>query len=202
VACCALYKILPKKYSLQLGSNVDAIWRSSLTTEIGSLLNQTSSSSLPSCSLLNVVYFLLQRIVINYCIRHELDSTSSCWAAIAIHVEDRVLFEMCKKGLNVNPISYSLSTVTVISWSEFVATDTEARVRFPALPDFLRVEGLERGPLSLESTIKELLWRNSSDFGLENREYGRGDPSRLPRNTSICKRFHQHCRQTAVALSV
>jgi hypothetical protein len=33
--------------------------------------------------------------------------------------------------------------------------------------------GLERGPLSLVSTIEEL----------ENREYGRGDPLRLPRNT-------------------
>jgi hypothetical protein len=34
--------------------------------------------------------------------------------------------------------------------------------------------GLERGPLSLESTIEELLGRNSSDSGLENREYGLG----------------------------
>jgi hypothetical protein len=34
--------------------------------------------------------------------------------------------------------------------------------------------GLERGPLSLLSTTEELLGRNSSGFGLENREYGRG----------------------------
>jgi hypothetical protein len=46
-----------------------------------------------------------------------------------------------------------------------LATDPEARVRFPALPDFLRgkkgkkVVGLERGPLSLVSTIEELLDR-------------------------------------------
>jgi hypothetical protein len=26
----------------------------------------------------------------------------------------------------------------VVSWSEFLATDPEARVRFPALPDFLK----------------------------------------------------------------
>jgi hypothetical protein len=38
--------------------------------------------------------------------------------------------------------------------------------------------GLERGPLSLVSTIKELLGRNSSGFDLENREYFRRDPSR------------------------
>jgi hypothetical protein len=46
-----------------------------------------------------------------------------------------------------------------------LATDSEARVRFPALPDFLekkkkkekQVVGLERGPLSLVSTNEELL---------------------------------------------
>jgi hypothetical protein len=43
--------------------------------------------------------------------------------------------------------------------------------------------GLERGPLSLASTIEELLGRNSSGFGLENREYGRRDPSRRQRGT-------------------
>jgi hypothetical protein len=43
--------------------------------------------------------------------------------------------------------------------------------------------GLERGPLSQVSTIEELLGRNSSGPGLENREYGRGDPLRWPRDT-------------------
>jgi hypothetical protein len=43
--------------------------------------------------------------------------------------------------------------------------------------------GLYRGSLSLVSTIEELLGRNSSGWGLENREYGRGDPLRLPRDT-------------------
>jgi hypothetical protein len=43
--------------------------------------------------------------------------------------------------------------------------------------------GRERGPLSLVSTIEELFGRNSSGSGLENREYGRGDPLRSPRNT-------------------
>jgi hypothetical protein len=52
-----------------------------------------------------------------------------------------------------------------------LATDPEARVRFPALPNFLKkkkgkkkkkkktVVGLERGPLSLVSTTEELLDR-------------------------------------------
>jgi hypothetical protein len=43
--------------------------------------------------------------------------------------------------------------------------------------------GLERGPLSLVSTIEELLGRNSSGCGLETREYGRGDPLRWLRDT-------------------
>jgi hypothetical protein len=43
--------------------------------------------------------------------------------------------------------------------------------------------GLERGPLSLVSTIEELLARNSSGSSLENRDYGRGDPLLWPRNT-------------------
>jgi hypothetical protein len=51
----------------------------------------------------------------------------------------------------------------VVQWSEFLATDPEARVRFPALPDFLKkkktVVGLEHGPLSLVSTTEELLDR-------------------------------------------
>jgi hypothetical protein len=48
-----------------------------------------------------------------------------------------------------------------------LATDSEARVRFPALPDFPKekkkkkkgkqVVGLERGPLNLVSTTEELL---------------------------------------------
>jgi hypothetical protein len=38
--------------------------------------------------------------------------------------------------------------------------------------------GLERSALSLVNIIDELLGRNSSGSGLENREYGRGDPLR------------------------
>jgi hypothetical protein len=42
----------------------------------------------------------------------------------------------------------------------FLATDPEARVRFPALPENKKVVGVERGPLSLVSTTEELLDRN------------------------------------------
>jgi hypothetical protein len=43
--------------------------------------------------------------------------------------------------------------------------------------------GLERGPLSLVSKTEELLDKKSSGSCLENREYGRRDPSRWPRGT-------------------
>jgi hypothetical protein len=48
---------------------------------------------------------------------------------------------------------------------------------------FWEVVGLERGPLILVSTIEELLRRKSSGSGLEDREYGRRDPPRWPRDT-------------------
>jgi hypothetical protein len=48
---------------------------------------------------------------------------------------------------------------------------------------FWEVVGLERGPLHLVSITEELLKWKSSGSGLENREYGRGDPLRWPRNT-------------------
>jgi hypothetical protein len=43
---------------------------------------------------------------------------------------------------------------------------------------FREVVGLERGPLSLVSTIEELLGRKNSGSGLESRSYGRRAPSR------------------------
>jgi hypothetical protein len=43
--------------------------------------------------------------------------------------------------------------------------------------------GLERGPLSLVSTIEELLERKNKDSGPEKGEYGRGDQLRGPRDT-------------------
>jgi hypothetical protein len=48
---------------------------------------------------------------------------------------------------------------------------------------FWEVVGQERGPLSLVSTIEELLQRKNSGFGLESREYGRRDPSHRPRDS-------------------
>jgi hypothetical protein len=49
-------------------------------------------------------------------------------------------------------------TASVIWWSELLATDPEVWVRFPAIPE-KKLVGLERGSLSLVSTIEELLDR-------------------------------------------
>jgi hypothetical protein len=56
------------------------------------------------------------------------------------------------------PVIMYLMTASVVYWSEFLATDPEAQVRFPALPE-KKVAGLEQGPLSLVSTTEELLDR-------------------------------------------
>jgi hypothetical protein len=66
---------------------------------------------------------------------------------------------------------------------EFLATEPEVWVRFPALPDFL-----ERGPFSLVSTTEGLLGRNSSGSGLENLDYcRRGTATLTTRHPSIRK---------------
>jgi hypothetical protein len=48
---------------------------------------------------------------------------------------------------------------------------------------FWEVVSLERGPPSLLSTTEELLGRNCSGSGLENREYDSGDQMRWPSDT-------------------
>jgi hypothetical protein len=54
---------------------------------------------------------------------------------------------------------------------------------------FWEVVGLERGLLSLVSTIEELLGRNTNGSGFENREYGRRDPLCWPRNTLYAQKL-------------
>jgi hypothetical protein len=51
--------------------------------------------------------------------------------------------------------------------------------------------GLERGPLSLVSTIEELLERKGRGFGLENQDYGhRGSATLTTWHSSIHKCWH------------
>jgi hypothetical protein len=64
-----------------------------------------------------------------------------------------------------------------------------------------RGPGLERRPLSLVNAIEELLGRESSGSGLENRECGRTDPLRWPRNT-LYPQINWHSSPTGGGRSV
>jgi hypothetical protein len=55
--------------------------------------------------------------------------------------------------------------------------------------NFWEVVDPERGPLNLMSTTEELLGRNSGGSGLEIWEYGRRDPLRWPRGTTLSAKF-------------
>jgi hypothetical protein len=66
---------------------------------------------------------------------------------------------------------------------------------------FWEAVGLERGPISLVSITEDLLGRNSSGSGQENREYYRGDPLRWPRNTLYPQKLVLLRQEAAVARS-
>jgi hypothetical protein len=55
---------------------------------------------------------------------------------------DCLTHESIKKTFSLLMCTYGVSgTSSVVQWSEFLAADPEVRVRFPALPDFLRSRG-------------------------------------------------------------
>jgi hypothetical protein len=82
-----------------------------------------------------------------------------------------------------------------------LATDSEARVRFPALPE-KQVVGLERGPLSLLSTIEEQLDRKVAApvKKIDNTAVGMRQADHI--TLSIRKSWQSLRRQAAVARSV
>jgi hypothetical protein len=66
---------------------------------------------------------------------------------------------------------------------------------------FWEAVGLERGPLILVRTTEELLERNTSGSGQENRNYDRGDPLRWPRNNLYPQKLVLLRQKAAVARS-
>jgi hypothetical protein len=68
------------------------------------------------------------------------------------------------------------------SWSEFLATDPEARVRFPAYQK-TKSSGSGTGFTQPREYNWGATWYKSSGSCLENREYGHRDPSRWQRGT-------------------
>jgi hypothetical protein len=87
------------------------------------------------------------------------------------------------------------SKVKLSRWTASVVRVPGYRSRGPGIDSrryqiFWEVLGLERGPLSLVSRTEELLGGKSRRSGLENRDYGRGDPSTDHATHSIRKRWH------------
>jgi hypothetical protein len=85
----------------------------------------------------------------------------------------------------------------VVWWSECLATNPEV---LGSIPDhiFCEVVGLELGSLSHVWTIEQLLGRNSSGSDLRNREYGRGDTLRWPRDTLYSQNLVPSLRTSVV----
>jgi hypothetical protein len=71
-----------------------------------------------------------------------------------------------------------VSTASVVYWSEFLPTDPEIRVRFPALLDFLRSSGSGTESTQPREYNEELFGRKTNGSGLESLEYGSRGPSR------------------------
>jgi hypothetical protein len=90
----------------------------------------------------------------------------------------------------------------VVQWSEFLATDPVARVRFPALPEKKEIVGLERGPLSLVSTTEELLDRKVAAPVLKTENTAVGIRHSDHVAPPIRKSWQSLHRQAAVARSV
>jgi hypothetical protein len=63
-----------------------------------------------------------------------------------------------------------MATASVIRWSEFWLQIQRSGFDSRRYQIFREVVSLERGPLSLMSTIEELSGRNTSGFGLEKRD--------------------------------
>jgi hypothetical protein len=73
-------------------------------------------------------------------------------------------------------------TASVVQWSEFLAADLDVRIRFPALPDFLRSIGSGTGSTQPCDYNWEATRMKSSGSGLEMREYRHRYPSLWPRS--------------------
>jgi hypothetical protein len=58
----------------------------------------------------------------------------------SVHIENITVVQLVKGEQNLQH-----RTASVVSWSEFLATDPEVLVRFPALPNFLRSSWSKRG---------------------------------------------------------
>jgi hypothetical protein len=113
--------------------------------------------------------------MIEYCINFQSDSD--------LLIECPVVSTKSAPNYSLFITKYSLWSSGQEFWLHIQRSGFDSR-RYSIIWE---VVGFERGPLSLVSTTEELLERNSSGFGLENRDYGRMNPHAT---SSIRKSWH------------
>jgi hypothetical protein len=120
------------------------------------------------------------------CFLHKCCLVVICFRLGAVWVRNGNREEGTKKP-GVGPLKHfgNLWSSGQSSWLQIQRSGFDSR-RYQI---FWEVVGLERGALSLVSTIEELLGRKNIGSGLENQEYGRRDPSRWPRGTLYPKKL-------------
>jgi hypothetical protein len=101
-----------------------------------------------------------------------------CWRFIQLNTKMYI-------GESVNQVWPPLWSSSQSSWLQIQWSGFDSR-RYQI---FWVVAVLERGLLSLVSTTEELLGRNSSSSGLENREYGCRDLLHWPRDTLYAQKL-------------
>jgi hypothetical protein len=75
-----------------------------------------------------------------------------CSVVRPLHETGLTSLENSARNLNISYINFimlsspcSILTASVVQWSEFMATDSEVRVRFKALPNFMGSSGCGTG---------------------------------------------------------
>jgi hypothetical protein len=84
------------------------------------------------------------------------------------------------------------------SWLQFQRSEFESPTHYQT---FWEVMGLERGPLSLVTTIEELFRRNNSCSGLENWQYGRKGQHDTPLSAEVGTIFPDKRRSLGIVRS-
>jgi hypothetical protein len=144
-------------------------------------LHHTSCSTALSYAQYGALTAALMSVAILWDITTCIPYVNRCFGGTyRLHLQDR------KSSAQETSVQ-QLPSHQELSWLQIQRFGFESR----HYQTFWEVVGLELGPLSLVSTIKELLGRKSNGSGLESREYGRRVSAALiTRHSSICKTWH------------
>jgi hypothetical protein len=129
-------------YAVQSGRCLMAFWRNATAIQFQ---GQAACLHLADC----LVYYSSLKMEAVPCSETLVNVYRIIWRHIPVHHSATCL---------TDSVPFFESELNLGVGVEFLASDPEARVRFPALPE-KKVLGLELGPLSLVSTTEELLDR-------------------------------------------